>query len=381
MFEEVGAMDILDRAKLKENIESRMKRNMDACIIGGASVWVWQNGEELYRNHFGPGVSEKTVYRLASMTKPITAVAALQQIEKGKLSLTDTVDKFYPEFRDTPMVKVENGELVKIGRPERMPTVMHLLSHSSGIGGGEVEALHHQNMPSEDKASLQRAIRCHASYGMHYEPFTDVQYSGRAAFDVLAGILEKITDMPYDAYLKAAIFDPCGMVDTTFTPNKEQWERMIPMHDRVDGKNATGRTWDGCVFEDVPVTHFLGGAGLASTLEDYTHFARMLLQRGEFDGNRILKPKSVCLMATPHVPVSIYPRQKRWGLAVKVVTDPEYGRLPVGSFGWSGAYGTHFWIDPENQIAAIYMKNSRHDGGGDAVTSAEFETDVTHALL
>lgn len=374
-------MRILDREKLKENIESRMKRNMDDCIIGGATVWVWQAGKELYRNHFGPGVSERTVFRLASMTKPITAVAVLQQIEMGKLMLTDTVDKFYPEFRDAPIVKAENGELVTVGKPEKMPTIMHLLTHTSGLPGGETESLHYQKMSVEDKASLQRTIRCHAACGMVFEPFTEYLYSGSAGFDVLAGIVEKLTDMPYDAYLKQYVLDPCGMVDTTFAPTCEQWQRMIPMHDRVDGKNAIGQTWDGCVFQAVPVTHFLGGAGLASTLEDYSHFARMLLQKGEFEGNRILKPESVELMATPHVPEWLMPRPKRWGLSVKVVTSPEYGRLPLGCFGWSGAYGTHFWVDPENKIAAIYMKNSRHDGGGDAITSAEFEADVTDALL
>lgn len=372
-------MRYLDENRLVENIETRMKGNMDAGIIGGASVWVWQDGKELYRRHFGEGVSDKTVYRLASMTKPITAVAVLQQIEAGKLALTDPVDKFYPEFRNMPMVKAEKGELVQIGKPKQLPTVMHLLTHTAGFGG-EVEGLHHQIMSLEDKASLQRSIRCHAAYGIQFEPFSQVLYSGRAAFDVLAGIVEKLTDMPFDEYLKVAVFDPCGMTETTFAPTPEQWARMIPMHDRVDGKNAVGKTWDGCVFEDVPVTHFLGGAGLASTLEDYTHFARMLLQKGEFGGNRVLKPETVALMATPHLSETLMPRTKRWGLAVKVVTSPEYGRLPLGCYGWSGAYGTHFWVDPENRIAAIYMKNSRYDGGGDAITSAEFEEDVTNAL-
>ena len=107
-------MHYLDREKLVKNLEIRMKANMDANIIGNASLWVWQDGEAVYRNHFGPDASEKAIYRLASMTKPITAVAVLQQIEAGKLALTDTVDKFYPEFRETPMVSVENGELVKL---------------------------------------------------------------------------------------------------------------------------------------------------------------------------------------------------------------------------------------------------------------------------
>lgn len=372
-------MRYLDRDKLVENLETRMRGNMDANIIGNASLWVWQDGKEVYRKHFGPEASEDSVYRLASMTKPITGVAAMKLIETGKLALTDPVDKFYPEFRKIPLVKVENDRLVEIGKPEKMLTVMHLLSHTSGFGG-EVEGIQQRQIDAHSNATLQNAVRYFAEAGIGFEPFTNVMYSGRAAFDVMAGIVEKITDMPYDEYLKKTVLEPCGMVDTTFAPTKAQWDRMIPMHDRVDGKSAIGQTWENCVFENIPVTHFAGGAGLAATLEDYTHFARMLLNGGEFEGNRILKPETVALMATPHVPETLMPRPKRWGLSVKVVTQEEYGRLPVGCFGWSGAYGTHFWVDPENKIAAIYLKNSRYDGGGDAITSAEFEQDVTNAL-
>ena len=372
-------MRYLDETRLASNIEIRMRGNMEAGIIGGASVWVWQDGLELYRRHFGEGVSDKTVYRLASMTKPVTGVAAMKLVETGKLRLNDPVDKYFPEFQGIPMVALENGRLVKTGKPEKLPTVLHLLTHTSGFGG-EVEGVQQRQIDARSNATLQNAVRYFAEAGIGFEPFTNVMYSGRAAFDVLAGIIERITDMPYDEYLKETVFDPCGMVDTTFAPTKEQWERMIPMHDRVDGKACPGSTVDGCVFENVPVTHFAGGAGLASTLEDYTHFARMLLNGGEFAGNRILKPETVALMATPHVPQSLMPKMKRWGLSMKVVTQENYGRLPVGCFGWSGAYGTHFWVDPENKITAIYLKNSRYDGGGDAITSAEFEADVTNAL-
>ena len=372
-------MRYLDEKRLVSNIESRMRGNMEAGIISGASVWIWQDGKELYRRHFGEGVNEKTVYRLASMTKPITGVAAGKLLETGKLSLQDPVDKYFPEFRELPMVAEKDGELVKVGKPEKLPTVLHLLTHTSGFGG-VVEGIQQRQIDSESNATLQNAVRYFSKAGIGFEPFTNVMYSGRAAFDVLAGIIERITDTPYDQYVKENILDPCGMVDTTFAPTKEQWERMIPMHDRVDGKACVGRTVDGYVFENVPVTHFAGGAGLASTLEDYTHFARMLLNGGEFAGNRILKPETVALMATPHVPESLMPAPKRWGLSMKVVTREEYGRLPVGCFGWSGAYGTHFWVDPENKITAIYLKNSRYDGGSGAITSAEFEEDVTNAL-
>ena len=313
------------------------------------------------------------------MTKPVTGVAAMKLVEARKLHLKDPVDRFFPEFRDLSMVALENGRLVKTGKPEKLPTVLHLLTHTSGFGG-EVEGVQQRQIDARSNATLQNAVRYFAETGIGFEPFTNVMYSGRAAFDVLAGIIERITDMPYDEYLKETVFDPCGMVDTSFAPTKEQWSRMIPMHDRVDGKACPGSTVDGCVFENVPVTHFAGGAGLASTLEDYTHFARMLLSGGEFDGNRVLKPETVALMATPHVPQSLMPKMKRWGLSMKVVSSIDYGRLPLGCFGWSGAYGTHFWVDPENKITAIYLKNSRYDGGGDAIASAEFEMDVTNAL-
>lgn len=372
-------MRYLDEKRLVSNIENRMRNNMEAGIIGGASVWVWQDGKELYRRYFGKGVSDKTVYRLASMTKPVTGVAAMKLVEAGKLHLNDPVDQYFPEFRSLPMVALENGRIVKTGKPEKLPTVLHLLTHTSGFGG-EVEGVQQRQIDARSNATLQNAVRYFAEAGIGFEPFTNVMYSGRAAFDVLAGIIERITDMSYDEYLKETIFDPCDMVDTTFAPTKEQWSRMIPMHDRVDGKACPGSTVDGCVFENVPVTHFAGGAGLASTLEDYSHFARMLLSGGEFDGNRVLKPETVALMATPHVPQWLMPRPKRWGLSMKVVTQEDYGRLMLGCFGWSGAYGTHFWVDPENKITAIYLKNSRYDGGGDAITSAEFEMDVTNAL-
>ena len=177
-----------------------------------------------------------------------------------------------------------------------------------------------------------------------------------------------------------SIFVPCRMKDTTFSPTAEQWERMVTVHDYVNGQAVVGETHAGCVFVDLPTTHPLGGAGLISTLDDYSNFAEMLLRGGCFEGNRVLTEKSVRLMATPQVSHALQPKPKRWGLAVKVVTDESYGRLPVGAFGWSGAYGTHFWVDPANRITAVYMKNSHYDSGGDAVTANNFEEDVTAAL-
>ena len=152
------------------------------------------------------------------------------------------------------------------------------------------------------------------------------------------------------------------------------------MHIKENGKSGVFEMKEGCVFENVPVTHYLGGAGLISSLDDYTSFAKMLLNKGEINGNRVISEKAVKLISTPQVPESIMPGNERWGLGVRVITSENYRYLPVGTFGWSGAYGTHFWIDPVNSIAAVYMKNSMYDGGSCAVTAANFEKDVFNSF-
>ena len=130
-----------------------------------------------------------------------------------------------------------------------------------------------------------------------------------------------------------------------------------------------------CVFENVPTTHSLGGAGFVSSLKDYAAFAGMLLNKGKINENRVITEKAVALLSSPQVPESIMPGNWRWGLGMRVITGENYKYLPVGAFGWSGAYGTHFWVDPVNNIAAVYMKNSKYDGGSGAVTAYNFEKD------
>ena len=231
-------------------------------------------------------------------------------------------------------------------------------------------------MSKEEKADLYKAVDYYARAGIQFEPGTEVLYSGTASFDVLTAVIEKVSDMKYGDFLKKSIFDPLGMVDTTFEPTEEQWSRMIDMHDYDGEKGFLGHSFDGCVFEDFPTSHQLGGAGLVSTLDDYCKFAETLLN----NGGGIVSADSVKRMSTPHVPYSIQQRNKRWGLAVKVVTDESYESLPLGAYGWSGAYGTHFWVDPANKITAVYMKNSQYDGGGSSVTGENFEKDVTDSM-
>jgi CubicO group peptidase (beta-lactamase class C family) len=189
--------------------------------------------------------------------------------------------------------------------------------------------------------------------------------------------------MDYPTFLKKEIFDPCGMTDTTFTPTAEQEKRMVAMHNRVDGKNVVAPMPVGCIFEDYPATRYLGGAGLVSSLSDYAKFAKMLLNKGKTEnGTVILKEKTFNQLCTPQVPKEVMPGEERWGLGVRVITEESYPTLAVGSFGWSGAYGSHFWIDPSNNLFAVYLKNSKGPGGGSDIfeSSRNFEQAVYSAL-
>ena len=130
------------------------------------------------------------------------------------------------------------------------------------------------------------------------------------------------------------------------------------------------------IRENIPCTHYLGGAGLVSTLHDYSNFAKMLLCKGKTDEGQFLREETFDLLCTPQVSGEIMPGNERWGLGVRVITNDAYPYLPKGSFGWSGAYGSHFWIDPVTRVAAVFMKNSKFDGGAANESARNFEKAV-----
>ena len=368
----------IDRVALAQAIERRAKKDLEASNIGCASILVATADEILYKRHFfeegtpWDGLSDKTLFRLASMTKPITAAVTLRLVEQGLLSLEDTVDRFYPEFSSMRVWHPDGKE----EPTEQKITVKNLLTHSSGIGSGRAltEASEHPGVV--EKSAVEPYVAFLSHLPLSFVPNTAQEYSGVAAFSVLAGILQQVSGLSYDALVKREILDPCGMVDTTFDPTEEQWARMTPMHGKEDGRSVIGQTCEGCVFEDFRPKSYLGGAGLASSLSDYLRFARMLMNGGVSDGVRVLSEESVRAMSS----YQFFKRgREAWGLSVRVINE-DGGTLPKGAYGWSGAYGTHFWIDPSNGILAIYMKNSRYDGGAGAITSVNFEVDVYSAM-
>ncbi len=372
-------MEALNEKLLKSNIEKRAKEDIEKQNISGAAVAVMQAGKTLYKGCFG-AIKENTVFRLASMTKPITTAAAMLLMEKVLLNLDDPVCKYIPEFENMHIASLSNdGVIEKLGQAVNEITVLNLLNHTSGLGCEQLGVTQNAAMTAKDRETLENTVGYYSAQGLAFEPGDREAYSPTAGFEVLTLIIQRITGKSLGEFLKENIFILCNMRDTTFNPSSEQWARVATMHDIKNGKSCVGHTEAGCVFEAFPVTHCVGGAGLVSTLNDYSNFAQMLLNKGSFNGNRVLSEESVKLISTPHVSAKIQTGSERWGLGVRVITGEN--TLPVGAYGWSGAYGTHFWIDPENEITAVYMKNSRYDGGAAAVTAANFEKDVYMSLV
>ena len=370
----------LDKTTLTKNIDAIAKYDFDNSKVFGSAYYVYDNGEtteKCYGNmslNSDMPITNTTLFRLASMTKPITAVATLVAMEKGFLSLDDTVDKYIPAFKQI-QIKDASG---KVSGLKKQPTILNILTHTSGIGSDSQKLA---AMTGADQATLDSAITFYIGSGLDFEPGTKQAYSATGAFDVLVKIIETATGEDYLQFLQKNIFEPCNMKDTTFIPSDEQWDRLVDMHQQVDGENAVATLPEGCIFGNVPVTHYVGGAGLVSTLQDYANFAKMLLNGGQGENGKVISKTSVKLLSSPQISADVMPGNARWGLGVRVITKKSYPYLPVGSFGWSGAYGSHFWIDPVNNVFAVYMKNSHVDGGASNESANKFEKAVYTALL
>ena len=378
-------MRVLNEKRLKEQVSTSILTDIESGRVGGVAVAVSQNGQTVYQDCFGDErigihVSEKTLFRMASMTKPITATAIMLLVDRGELKLDMSIADFLPKFRKMHIGRMKQDGIEYITLAKTPITIRHLLTHTSGLGSGPVGDYIFAKFPVGERKSLAQVVEYYAENPLDFEPYTSQAYSSVHGFDVLARIVEVVSGMAYDKFLEKELFLPLGMEDTTFNPKAEQWSRMIPMHSYENGIGIVTDFPQNSIFWGIPTTCFCGGAGLASTLQDYQKFANMLLNYGSNGKQQLISEKSILEMATPQLPPFIMSGQEVWGLGVRVITKESYADLPCGAFGWSGAYGTHFWVDPINRITAIYLKNSLYDGGSGASTAHRFERDVNAAL-
>jgi CubicO group peptidase (beta-lactamase class C family) len=211
---------------------------------------------------------------------------------------------------------------------------------------------------------------------LEFQPGSRWAYSGLGGFDVLSRIVEVASGQSFDAFLRARIFEPLGMQDVFFWPDAARRERLATVYQRRDGRLQPSENPDSMSGP----RYFSGAGGLMATAEGYAPFALMLANRGAWNGKQILSPRSVEIMSAAHIPDTLpgRPAGEGYGLGVRVVTDPvERGTyLSPGSFGWSGAYGTHFWVDPKESLIAILLAQTSN-----RTFIADFENAVMQSVV
>jgi CubicO group peptidase (beta-lactamase class C family) len=367
-----------------QRINDVIKTYIDSGQITGAVTMVSRKGRIAHYEAQGlMDVEGKTpmrkdaIFRMASMSKPVTGVAIIMLMEDGKLRLTDPVSRFIPEFKNpkvamlkTPAAPVAPAAPPAPGQPPREPeiytvpaerelTIRDLLTHTNGLEtGGPGSREGGRISPRNTSSNLAAYVPTLGAVALDFQPGTKWQYSALAGIETLGRIVEIASGMTFDQFLQKRIFEPLGMKDTAFYPTDDRLPRVVTLYER----KPTGLSRTDTPSWLATKTLFSGGGGLWSTAEDYMQFAQMLVNSGQLNGKRLLSPRTVDLMSSNHVGdlySGIGQRMKGmgFGLTVEVVMDGVSAnrRESNGSFGWDGAFGTHFWVDRKEQLAGLLM--------------------------
>ncbi|MGW3100769.1 serine hydrolase domain-containing protein [Streptomyces sp. NPDC001100] len=326
----------------------------------------------------GQPVTPDTLYRIYSMTKPVTAVAALLLMEEGKLSLDDPVADHLPAFADMRVYDSGSGADLKTRPVEQPMLVRHLMTHTSGLTfafyhSHPVDALYREaglesSVPAG--ANLAETMDVYASLPLQFEPGTQWNYS--VSSNVLGRIVEVVSGQRLDEFFAERIFRPLGMPDAGFQVPDEKADRLAELYGDAEGGGIEPIL--GLPLRGGRPRFLSGSGGLAASPYDVHRFAEFLRRRGELDGVRLLAPETVDLMASNHLPGGAdmrafgSPSHQEpgndgigFGLSVSVVVDPERTQAPagLGTFGWSGVATTTFWVDPSRDLTVQFMTQLR----------------------
>jgi len=374
--EEVG----LSAERLKR-VSELVQRHITAGSFTGAVTLVARNGRIGHHEAHGlmdldakkPMVKDG-IFRIMSMTKPVIGVAIVMMMEEGKVRLQDPVSKFIPEWKNMTVAVAQpappgarGGGAAPAGRAGGPPAepqyytvpvdrdvqVRDLLTHTSGAVSGPMSQFANRAVAAGPKETLADYIPRLGKVPLEFQPGARWAYSATAGFDILSRIVEVASGMTIDRFLKQRLFDPLEMKDTSYiVPTGNP--RLVTLYTR--GPDGLRPGQNPAFMNGV---YFSGGGGLVSTATDYAQFALMLVNGGELNGVRILSPRLVELMGSVFTPDTLpgRPRGESYGLSVRVVNDPvaRNSFLSEGSFGWSGAFGTHFWVDRKEKLIAIAM--------------------------
>ncbi len=372
----------LDAGRLGR-IDAHFARYVDDGRLPGWLVVVSRRGRVAHLSTYGRRdleadlpVEEDTLFRIYSMTKPLTSVAAMMLHEEGAFALADPVSRFIPSFGDARVFR-GGSALRPVTEPLTEPVrIWHLLTHTAGLTYGfhhahPVDTLYRQaGFEWGTPKGLDLAACCDvwAELPLLFQPGREWNYS--VATDVLGRVVEVASGQSLDAFLAERILGPLGMDDTTFWVDEPDQDRLAALYLPQTG---TGRAVRGDAFGQVALSRpdcLSGGGGLVSSAGDYARFAAMLLGGGALDGVRLLGPRTVAYMASNHLPggadLEAFGRPLfaettfdgiGFGLGFSVVVDPVKNRVPssAGELGWGGAASTAFWVDPAEEITVVFL--------------------------
>ncbi len=380
-----------------QRIHELMQRNIDAGNFAGAVTLVARHGRIAHFETHGmmdldakKPMAKDAIFRIMSMTKPVVGVSILMMLEEGKIRLNDPVSKFIPQLKDLNVaVPLPSPPASPSAPPSQTPqdprfytmpadrevTIRDLLTHTSGIVSGPISNSQNRKVIYKQGETLADYIPRLGSVPLEFQPGTRWAYSAQAGIDTLVRIVEIVSGQTFDQLVRRRLFGPLEMKDTSFYPAEELTPRIATLY---------RKTSEGLQKQNNPAfmngTYLSGGGGLFSTAEDYLRFGQMLANGGELDGKRVLGRRTVEMMASIHIADTLPGRRpgESYGLTVRVVSNSGAAgtALSNGSFGWSGAFGTHFWVDPKEKIVAVLMTQGSSIG-----LTADFETAVMQALI
>ena len=371
----------LSSERLKR-INNLMQGYVERKELAGIITMVARRGRIVHFEQFGAKDLESvdplgfdSIFRIYSMTKPVTSAAVMMLYEEGLFQLDEPVEKFIPEFAEIKVFE-KTGDGYKLAELERKITVKDLLMHTSGLNysfpeDSDFQRLYREMNAGKYEGTLKEMVGKLVKLPISHQPGEKWQYSTPST-DVLGYLVEVLSGMPFDRFLEQRIFRPLNMKDTGFCVPEEKIDRFTALYGPAENGRAHLKLIDApqtSRYAGRPPSYFSGGGGLVSTASDYVRFAQMMLNGGKLDGKRFLSRKTVELMTANHLPEQMIPygfsnkeleyvtRGYGFGLGYAVLTDVARSATvgSKGTYKWAGAANTDHWIDPEEELIGILL--------------------------
>lgn len=356
-----------------DRLTETMQGYVDSARLSGSVVLVARHGKVAYLRSFGARdmashapMNDSVIFRIASQTKAIVSVGVMMLQEQGRLLIADPVGKYIPEFAKTKVAVAKEGGGYDVVVARRQITIRDLLTHTSGVSYGNGPAADQWKAAgitgwyfADRDEPIQATVARMAALPFDAQPGERWIYG--YSIDILGALIERVSGMPLDEFLRTSITGPLGMKDTRFYLDPAKTSRLATVYSVTrtglePAPTPGGMTGQGAYVQG-PRKSFSGGAGLLSTAADYARFLQMMLNGGELDGVRILSPKTVQLMTVNQVGDLYGDRGAGFGLGFSVVEDVGARGVPgsVGEFGWGGAYHSTYWVDPVEDLVVVYF--------------------------